>query len=133
MPPSGLKSRSKGVRGELIFSAFLRGWQRDGSIVEARRSAMQARGGHEAEDLIHSLGGFHLEVSVDIRMDVGTTRLSTKLIQAEADAKEGRVALVAWHPTRKPWRISWRGWRGMIVTSSAEGWMTAQGYTRVSP
>ena len=85
----GAMSRRKGANGERDFRDLLRS---HGFTCE--------RDGSERGDLIHNVPGVHFEVK---RCE--TLALPKWSRQAEVDAGEGEVPVVAYRKSRQPWRV----------------------------
>jgi len=128
---SGAGRRRKGITAELDACTFLRGFAKDGVRVQATRTYHQARGGTEAADIDHSIFGYHIEVTVDRKMKIGSQYLTEKLDRARADAEDlvECTAVVLWHPPQYSWRMTYRDFNGCVVTASATDWMLSHGYT----
>lgn len=90
----GKTSREKGKRGEREFAALCR----KHGFNEARRG--QQFNGIEGKDVV-GLPGFHVEVKRVERLN-----LSAAMDQAQEDAAEGEIPIVAHRKNREPWRIT---------------------------
>lgn len=88
-------SKRKGKTGELEFAAVL---QEHG--VDARRGQQYAGGG-DSPDVVHDLGPVHFEVK-----RTEALRIWDAYGQAEGDAPEGHVPVVAWRNSRRPWMVT---------------------------
>lgn len=88
---SKTNSRSKGARGEREFAEELR---RSG--IEARRG--QQFSGLEGRDVISSVDRVHWEVKRTEKL-----RLWDALEQAQSDANESEIPIVAHRANRRPW------------------------------
>lgn len=113
-----INSRQKGKRGEREAAAFLR------SIgFETARRTMQYNGEGVSDVMIETLPDLHIEVKFGYpitRFDLCTSLHEAACIQAEGDA-DGKVWVVLWKPLRyKVWRLSFKGFRGHIVTVSGK-------------
>ena len=87
-------SRDKGKRGELEVAALLRSFGH-----EARRG-QQFAGGGDSPDVVHSMGGFHIEVK-----RVETFSLYPAMRQAEQERTLGDVPVVFHRRNGKPWVV----------------------------
>lgn len=87
-----VNSNQKGKRGERQFAAYLRDYG-----VEARRG-QQYEGGHDSQDVIHSIPGFHFEVKRTERL-----QLHPAMDQAAEDANDGDIPVVAYRRNRGDW------------------------------
>lgn len=88
----GKSSRTKGAAGERELAQLIR---RRGFACERT-----GRNGRTSEDVTHDIPGVHLEAK---RRE--TLAIPAWLRQAEHDAPEGRVAVVAFRQSRQPWRV----------------------------
>lgn len=85
-------SREKGKRGEREVRDILRRYG-----FQAMRDGHQREQGHQ--DVIHDIPGLHIEVKRQERLCLPAwTR------QAEMDAGEGKVPVVAYRTNGEPWR-----------------------------
>lgn len=87
-----MNSREKGARGERELAAFLR--ERN---VEARRG-QQYSGSPDSPDVVTSLNGVHFECK---RVEAGNPY--DWLAQAQRDAGEGKLPVVAHKRNNKEW------------------------------
>jgi Holliday junction resolvase len=98
-----INSRAKGCRGEREFAEILQG-----AGFDARRS-QQFAGGHDSEDLIHSVAGVHFEVK-----NTQNLRLYEAYRQACEDCSKGKIPVVAHKRNHGKW----------MVTLSAEDYLS---------
>lgn len=89
-----INSRTKGKVGELEVAALLK---KHG--FEARRG-QQFSGGNESPDVVHGMGGFHIEVK-----RVENFALYPALDQANRDKKDGDDAILFHRRNKKPWVV----------------------------
>ena len=126
-----INGRRKGVRAELAFAAWLRGWyDPQGRPIQARRG-QQFKGGGDSPDVVHTLTGVHFEVASRQNIDHGTEALISKCRQANADcAATDAIPIVAWRKRKRWWMTTFGvrpGSNGFWATAPAEEVMRALG------
>ena len=89
-----INSKMKGKRGELEVAALLRSHGYD-----ARRG-QQFSGSPDSPDVVHSLGGFHIEVKYTEAFNAYKA-----MEQAEGDCKEEDIPVVFYRKKRKRWMV----------------------------
>ena len=96
-----MNSKQKGKRGELEWASYCRN-----QGYNCRRTAQYCGNTGDASDVV-GLPGIHQEIKRVERLD-----LSSAIFQAERDAKENEIPIVAHRKNNEKW----------LVTMKAEDW-----------